>query len=79
MRLTTHTANPFAMMLDPERVARAVEHSERLNRLHSRVYRPLDKPLIPKALAAAAEFDDAVDAEPEIEAEEGAEQDTGAV
>lgn len=69
MRLVNTAANPFAMMLDPERVVRAVEHSERLNRLHSRVYRPLDKPLIPKALADTADFDREVDAAPEIEAE----------
>jgi len=60
-------ANPFAMLLDPERVAFAVEHSERLNRLHSRVYRPLDKPMIPKALEDAADFDLLVDAAPDEE------------
>lgn len=70
--VNTAAPNPFAMMLDPEHVARAVAHSERLRRLHSRVYRPLDKPLIPRALAAAAEFDRAVDAEPETDAEQGA-------
>ncbi len=53
--------HPFAMLLDPERISREVEHSERLKRLHSRVYRPLDKPLIPKAIAGAAEFDREVD------------------
>jgi hypothetical protein len=72
MRLNTLNSdanNPFAMMLDPQRVALAVEHSERLNRLHSRVYRPLDKPMIPKAgAAAAAEFDRLIDdtVEPEL-------------
>jgi hypothetical protein len=55
-------ANPFAMLLDPERIAFAVEHSERLNRLHSRVYRPLDKPMIPKALDGTADFDLLIDA-----------------
>jgi hypothetical protein len=53
--------HPFAMLLDPERISREVEHSERLKRLHSRVYRPLDKPLIPKAIAGAADFDRLVD------------------
>ncbi len=72
MRLNTHStavSNPFAMMLDPQRVALAVEHSERLNRLHSRIYRPLDKPMIPKASAAAAEFDRLIDdtVEPELD------------
>jgi hypothetical protein len=40
-------ANPFALMMDPQAVLKAMEGSERLNRLHSRVCRPLDKPLIP--------------------------------
>ena len=31
------------MMLDPERILRAVEGSERLNRLQSRICRPLDQ------------------------------------
>lgn len=50
-------SSPFAMLIDPERVVRAMEHSERLNRLHSRVYRPLDKPLIAKSAVASADFD----------------------
>ena len=37
-------ANPFALMMDPQSVLDAVEHSQRLARLHRRVYRPLDKP-----------------------------------
>ncbi|HYR25691.1 MAG TPA: hypothetical protein VEQ09_07665 [Aquabacterium sp.] len=40
-------ANPFALMMDPQAVLEAMERSERLNRLESRVCRPLDKPLIP--------------------------------
>jgi len=40
-------ANPFALLMDPESVFRAIEKSERLERLHSRVCRPLDKPLLP--------------------------------
>jgi hypothetical protein len=37
-------ANPFALMMDPQSVLDAVEHSQRLARLKRRVYRPLDKP-----------------------------------
>jgi len=37
----------FTLLVDPDRVARAVAHSERLARLRRRVCRPLDKPLIP--------------------------------
>lgn len=64
-------ASPFAMLIDPDRVVRAMEHSERLNRLHSRVYRPLDKPLIAKSAAASADFDRLVDDdEEEVKAED---------
>lgn len=73
MRLASHitaAANPFAMMLDPQQVARAVESSERLNRLHSRIYRPLDKPLLAKAPSDAADFDRLIDALPEPEPED---------
>ena len=40
-------ANPFALMMEPQAVLKAMEGSERLNRLQRRVCRPLDKPLIP--------------------------------
>jgi len=54
-------ANPFALLMDPQAVFRAVEGSERLARLQSRVCRPLDKPLLPVLAAedeAVAESDD---------------------
>ncbi len=41
--------NPFALLLNPADVVAQMERSERLRRLHSRVCRPLDKPLIPAA------------------------------
>jgi hypothetical protein len=44
-------ANPFALLMDPQSVFRAIENSERLERLHSRVCRPLDRPLLPHAAA----------------------------
>lgn len=59
-------ANPFALMMEPEAVFQAMEHSERLNRLQRRVCRPLDKPLIPKIGDEANAFDQSVDAEPEL-------------
>lgn len=37
-------ANPFALLLDPASVVAQMERSERLNRLSSRICRPLDKP-----------------------------------
>jgi hypothetical protein len=48
MSQTQAVSNPFGLMLDPEAVVKAMECSERLARLQSRVYRPLDKPLISK-------------------------------
>ncbi|OWQ92112.1 hypothetical protein CDN99_07100 [Roseateles aquatilis] len=56
-------ANPFAMLLDPAGVAHEVACSERLARLRSRVYRPLDKPLIARRGAAdQSSYDDMIDA-----------------
>ena len=56
-------ANPFVMMTDPETILLAVERSERLNRLNRKVYRPLDRPLIPKVgMKDLADFDSEIDA-----------------
>lgn len=55
-------ANPFALMMDPESVFAAIAHSDRLARLKSRVCRPLDKPLIARADADTAAFDELVEA-----------------
>ncbi|XVJ68206.1 MAG: hypothetical protein HEQ39_10120 [Rhizobacter sp.] len=38
------SANPFALMMNPEAVVAAMNRSERLRRLTSHVCRPLDKP-----------------------------------
>jgi hypothetical protein len=46
MELLPHVSNPFALMLDPAAVVRAMEQSDRLARLQSRICRPLDKPLV---------------------------------
>jgi len=67
MQASTRT-NPFVMMTDPETILQAVERSERLNRLSRKVYRPLDRPLIPKVGAKdLAEFDNEIDAAVEDE------------
>jgi hypothetical protein len=42
-------------MMDPKAVLEAMERSERLNHLESRVCRPLDKPLIPLVQGEEAE------------------------
>jgi hypothetical protein len=49
--------NPFALLLNPQAIVAHIERSERLQRLHSRVCRPLDKPLIPCADDAGMEGD----------------------
>ena len=59
-----HAANPFALLTDPQTVFRAIERSERLERLQSRICRPLDKPVLPvvpaeeAAPSASSSFDD---------------------
>lgn len=59
-------SNPFALMMDPQAVLEAMERSERLNRLQSRVCRPLDKPLIPLVSSEEQAFDQEVDASPDM-------------
>ncbi len=45
MQTVQTASNPFALLLDPSAVLAQVERSERLNRLTSRICRPLDKPV----------------------------------
>lgn len=67
MTTLTSAANPFALLLDPQTVLASIERSERLERLHSRICRPLDKPVLPSAATAKEqnsfdrEIDDAAD------------------
>jgi hypothetical protein len=44
MQHPSSVSNPFAMMLNPEAVVLAMESSEKLNGLQSRICRPLDNP-----------------------------------
>ena len=67
MPQTRIVSNPFALMMDPAAVIAAVQRSERLSRLQSRICRPLDKPLTTPADAETASFDGAVDAGPDLE------------
>ncbi|MDZ7814303.1 MAG: hypothetical protein U5L74_14945 [Ideonella sp.] len=68
MRSAIARPNPFMMMTNPEVILQAVEHSERLSGLQRRICRPLDKPLIPKVRARdLADYDSAIDAEPELD------------
>lgn len=60
--LTTPTpANPFALLMNPDAVFQALDRSDRLSRLQSRICRPLDKPLIPRVGKDLAEFDREID------------------
>ncbi len=65
---TVHpVANPFALLLNPAGVVAEMERSERLNRLSSRICRPLDK-AHPSEKGAEKEVDgmaEAADAQPE--------------
>jgi hypothetical protein len=54
-------SNPFALMMNPESVFAAMARSERLARLNSRVWRPLDKPVVAKAADETAAYDELVD------------------
>ncbi|MFT3955406.1 MAG: hypothetical protein QM722_13750 [Piscinibacter sp.] len=51
-------ANPFALLLNPAEVVAEMERSERLNRLASRICRPLDR-VQPGSGSADAAADDA--------------------
>ena len=61
MQPTRIASNPFALMMNPDAVLRAMESSDRLQRLQRRVCRPLDKPLIPRVGREVAAFDQEVD------------------
>ena len=53
-------SNPFALMMNPDEVLHAMQHSDRLDRLQRRICKPLDKPLVVKPADTDA-FDHEVD------------------
>lgn len=57
----TAASNPFALMMDPDAVFAALASSDRLARLHSRICRPLDKPLVAQADGELPFYGDALD------------------
>ena len=64
------STNPFALMLTPETIFAAIERSERLSRLKSRICRPLDGPRPPVAAPPDIRaFDASVDASVDAAAE----------
>jgi len=57
-------ANPFSLMMEPERILDAMAHSSQLCSLRRHQLHPLDKPLIPytsEALVGPAAYDAMVD------------------
>lgn len=63
---TSLSADPFALMMNPQAVLEAMAGSTRLARLQRRVYRPLDRPLIPHRNAELAAYDSAIDSDPAV-------------
>jgi hypothetical protein len=54
-------ANPFALLLNPEAVHAALQQSTALNRLRSRVWRPLDRssgPLVAEERSGGEDVED---------------------
>lgn len=64
MHASSHVANPFGMLVDPDAITRALEGSQRLECLNRRVCRPLDRqmPTKPQAGESSA-YNAAVDRE----------------
>ncbi len=50
VRTNPISLNPFSLMMEPEIVLQAMEHSKSLCALRRHKLRPLDKPLIPYAV-----------------------------
>lgn len=50
VRTNPISLNPFSLMMEPEIVLHAMEHSKSLRALRRHKLRPLDKPLIPYAV-----------------------------
>lgn len=61
MQLAELSSNPFALMMAPEAIFAAIDKSERLNRLQSRICRPLDAPRPVLSKTEVGSFDAAVD------------------
>ncbi|MEP7301254.1 MAG: hypothetical protein ABI699_06975 [Caldimonas sp.] len=62
MHSSSAVANPFVLMIEPERVFAAIERSDRLARLQSTICRPLDKPRPEKPVVELKAFDDEIEA-----------------
>jgi hypothetical protein len=72
MYINAVSLNPFSLLMEPEVVLQAMERSSTLRGLHRKLFRPLDKPLIPyaKSHTSVIDFDMEIDqAEDEFEYE----------
>lgn len=58
-----NAANPFDMLINPQAILDAIEHSTRLQGLERKICRPLDKAVAPKPVPGAdvAAFDASID------------------
>lgn len=74
MQTLPRNVNPFALMLDPQAVIAQIERSERLEGLHRRVCRPLDKPLLGGSLDETVEGDGGSAAAADVNANDGSGQ-----
>jgi hypothetical protein len=62
MSTSIHAANPFDMLINPQAILDAIEHSTRLQSLERKICRPLDRLSPPKpAQGDGAAFDASVD------------------
>jgi hypothetical protein len=59
MRASIHTASPFDMLVNPQAILDAIEHSAGLEALRSTIWRPLERSVVPKVAAADAQAFDA--------------------
>jgi hypothetical protein len=61
MTTATMSANPFALMVDPDEVRQMVDRSEQLSQLSQRTCHPLDRAVIRCASAEIAAYDAKID------------------
>jgi hypothetical protein len=61
MTTATASANPFALMVDPQQVRQKVDGSEQLSQLSQRQCHPLDRAVIRCASAEIAAYDAKID------------------
>ena len=63
MNASSHAANPFDMLINPQAILDAIERSTRLQSLDRKICRPLDKAAAPKPIVGSdvAAFDAALD------------------